>query len=297
MELNYQVSEEQRKIWAVQLDLLQKFKEICDKYGLRYSATAGTLLGAVRHKGFIPWDDDIDVALMWPDYQKLLEVAPKECQYPYFFQSYLTEKDSETNACRLRRSDTTGFTRWEYENVGGDYNLGIFIDIFPLFYIPDDPAIRKAQKENVLHYWKCIRGYNAVRQQLLGKKVNETYQQYIPLYEKMAASMTIEQIKRAYLDACAVSDSPQRELGATASRIHLPTLMWDTAWYANYIDLPFEGTTISCPLCYEEVLRKQYGDWRTPVMNGAMHEMFFVDTETPYADYLRTNEQGRQAEG
>ena len=126
-----------RKLWDVVLDLLEKFKSICYKYNLSYSATAGTLLGAVRHKGFIPWDDDIDLALPWPDYKCLLEVAPKECHYPYFFQSFLTEKDGEVAGCRLRRSDTTGFTKWEHLNVGPDYDRGIFIDIFPLFNVPD----------------------------------------------------------------------------------------------------------------------------------------------------------------
>ena len=79
------------KIWNIELDLLEKLKSICKKYNLEYCASSGTLLGAARHKGFIPWDDDIDVFLMWADYKKLLEVAPKECQYPYFFQSFLTE--------------------------------------------------------------------------------------------------------------------------------------------------------------------------------------------------------------
>jgi len=285
--MDYQITDQQRKLWAVQLDLLEKFKEICRKYGLQYSATAGTLLGAARHKGFIPWDDDIDVALMWPDYQKLLEVAPLECQYPYFFQSYLTEPDGETNACRLRRSDTTGYTRWEHENVGGDYNLGVFIDIFPLFYVPDDPQLREEQKNRVMYYWKCIRGHDASCQQLQGRPVNEDYRQYIPIYEEVASHMSVEQIKGAYLNACAAVSAPQREIGATASRVHSPKLMWNSEWYASYTELPFENTTVSCPVDYEKVLTKQYGDWRTPVMNGAVHEMFFVDTERPYTDCRR----------
>lgn len=283
----YQVTEQQKKLWVVQLDLLEKFKEICKKYGLTYSATAGTLLGAARHKGFIPWDDDIDVALMWPDYQKLLEVAPIECQYPYYFQSYQTEKDGETNACRLRRSDTTGFTKWEHDNVSGDYNFGIFIDIFPLFYVPDDPGIREEQRERVLYYWKCIRGHDALEQKQRGNVVNEAYLPYIPLYEEISSCMSVVQLKTAYLNACAMVKTPQREIGATASRIHLPQLMWDIEWYRSYVELPFENTTISCPIDYEKVLTKQYGDWHIPVMNGAVHEMFAVDTETPYTEYLR----------
>ena len=73
-----------QEIQKVELDLLEKFISVCKKYNIMYYADAGTLLGAVRHKGFIPWDDDIDLALLWPDYQKLMEVAPRECEYPYF---------------------------------------------------------------------------------------------------------------------------------------------------------------------------------------------------------------------
>lgn len=138
-----------QRIWEVELDLLEKLKQICKKYDLTYCASSGTLLGAARHQGFIPWDDDIDVFLMWSDYKKLMKVAPKECSYPYFFQSYITEKNGEASACRLRRSDTTGFTLWEKENTDCDYDKGIFIDIFPLFYVAGSKVLRKAQKKRL----------------------------------------------------------------------------------------------------------------------------------------------------
>ena len=109
----YIVTEHTRKLWAVELDLLEQFKKLCAKHGLRYYALAGTLLGAVRYKGFIPWDDDIDVAMPWEDCKKLMEIAPHELSYPYFLQCYLTEEHAELHPIRLRRSDTTGCTRWD----------------------------------------------------------------------------------------------------------------------------------------------------------------------------------------
>ena len=101
--------------------------------------------------------------LPWEDYKKFMEVAPDECEYPYFFQSFLTETDGEASASRLRRSDTTGFTKWEHENVGPDYDRGIFIDIFPLFNVPDSEEERRIQKESIMFFWKCIRGHDAFR--------------------------------------------------------------------------------------------------------------------------------------
>lgn len=273
-----------KKIWAVELDLLEKLKDICQKYNLRYCASSGTLLGAARHKGFIPWDDDIDVFLPWTDYKKLLEIAPKECKYPYCFQSFLSEPDGEASASRLRRSDTTGFTKWEYENVGSEYDKGIFIDIFPLFYVPETETERTVQKETIMFFWKCIRGHDALLQISRGKVPNPDYEKYIMYYKCVRESMSIQDIKWAYLNACAIDNKPTSIVGATSSRVHLETLMWDSSLYDEYINLPFEDTIICCPKEYEKVLDKQYGDWKTPVENGSRHEMFAVDTDVPWRD-------------
>ena len=281
------------KIWNIELDLLEKLKEICTKYHLNYCASSGTLLGAVRHKGFIPWDDDIDIFLPWSDYKILLEKAPKECEYPYFFQSFLTDPDSEASASRLRRSDTTGYTQWEHDNMGPDYNKGIFIDIFPLFNIPDSDTERAIQKESIMFFWKCMRGYNAY-QQARGNKVNPLYKDYLPYYLSVQESMSIQEIKWAYLNACAMKDGHTREVGATSSRVHQPNLMWDSELYNDFIDLPFESTTIRCPSKYEKVLDKQFGNWRIPIKNGARHEMYIVNTEIPYEDYNDVSQPNNQ---
>lgn len=276
-------------IWKVEIDLLEKFKSICSKYNLTYCASSGTLLGAVRHRGFIPWDDDIDVFLPWLDYKKFLEVAPAECEYPYFFQSFLTDEEGEASASRLRRSDTTGFTKWEYDNVGDNYNKGIFIDIFPLFNVPDKEEEKAIQKESVIFFWKCMRGYEANKKIESGKVPNSDYVPYIPYYKSVCQSMTITDIKWAYLNACAMEREETIEVGATSSRVHKPNLMWDASLYKSYIDLPFENTTIRCPEQYEKVLDKQYRDWRVPVKNGSRHEMVAISTKIAWKDFDYTS--------
>lgn len=270
-----------RNIWSVELDLLEKFKSICRKYDLSYCASSGTLLGAARHMGFIPWDDDIDVFLPWEDYKRLLELAPGECKYPYFFQSFLTEAEGEASASRLRRSDTTGFTLWEQKNVGPEYDKGVFIDIFPLFKVPDSERERSVQKETIMFFWRCMRG-GIARGQMERGQVNEDYIQYIPYYDSVCKYMSMTDIKWAYLSACAMADGDTKEVGATSSRVHLPSLMWDSKLYESYVDLPFENTTIRCPAEFEKVLDKQYGDWHVPVENGSRHEMAVIDTTTPW---------------
>ena len=180
MDLKYVVSEETKKLWAVELSLFEKFKEICNKWNLTYYASDGTLLGAARHKGFIPWDDDMDFGMLWPDYKKLMEIAPKECDYPFVFQGIYSDPYSMVVGSRLRRSDTTGVTKWEYENIGPEHDLGVFIDIFPLFSVPDSEEERAEQKEKVMHLWRCIHGHDALILQKKGKMINDKYVSFIP---------------------------------------------------------------------------------------------------------------------
>ncbi len=284
----YVISEQVRKLWAVELDLLEKFKDLCKKHSLRYYAIAGTLLGAVRHKGFIPWDDDIDVAMPWEDCKRMMQIAPKELSYPYFFQCYLTEKDAELHPIRLRRSDTTGCTKWEYENVTDrNYNLGVFIDIFPLFYVPQDSALKAKQKELVIDTWKAFRGYTA----LMGKEkglasMNPEYAKYIEIYREYSKKYTIQQIKELYYKYCAIQQEPTEEVAVTSYRVNDPINTWKTEWFNETVELPFENTTITVPKGYIQWLDWRYGDWKVPVFNSAGHEMYMFDTDVPYKEKL-----------
>lgn len=90
----YTVTRKMKEVWAVELDLLKEFKRVCNKYDLKYCADGGTLLGAIRHQGFIPWDDDLDIAMLRKDFEKLNEVAPAEFKKPYFWQTEETDKGS-----------------------------------------------------------------------------------------------------------------------------------------------------------------------------------------------------------
>ena len=107
----YHVSSKMKKAWAVMIDLLVEFDRVCKKNGIKYFASGGTMLGAIRHKGFIPWDDDIDVMMFREDYDKLLEVGPREFQHPYFFQNKLTDPCCVDIFSKLRNSETTALLK------------------------------------------------------------------------------------------------------------------------------------------------------------------------------------------
>ena len=89
---DFLVDEKRKKVWAVELEMLEKLDEVCKNHDITYWVFYGTLLGAVRHKGFVPWDDDIDVVMFRNDYERFQTVAPHEFQEPYFFQNSYTDR-------------------------------------------------------------------------------------------------------------------------------------------------------------------------------------------------------------
>ncbi|MBR1621497.1 MAG: LicD family protein, partial [Prevotella sp.] len=82
---DYKITREMKELWAIELDLYMELKRVCNKFNLKFAADSGTLLGAIRHNGFIPWDDDMDFSMPREDYEKLCEIAPKEFAPPYYF--------------------------------------------------------------------------------------------------------------------------------------------------------------------------------------------------------------------
>jgi len=278
----YHVTEEIKKLWAIELDLFNEFDRVCKKLEIPYFAIGGTLLGAARHKGFIPWDDDMDFAMLWDDFNKFWEVAPQEIKTPYYLQSFRTDINADVSpTLKLRNSETSGATKWEYDNVKvSSHNKGIFVDIFPLFDVPEGQEQRDIQKKKIDQAWRAVRGWNAIQNIKAG--YSTSYEQYISDYEIMSKGMSIEQIKQRYIDACSMVEGINEEVGLTACRTHFEKMIWKKEWFDGTVELPFEFTKIPCPKSYEKVLEKHYGDWKIPVCNSAMHEIYILDTEIPY---------------
>lgn len=156
----YTVTRQRKEVWAVELDLLREFSRVCNKYNLKYCADGGTLLGAIRHHGFIPWDDDLDIAMLRSDFEKLNEVAPIEFKKPYFWQTEETDKGSARGHAQLRNSATTSIIKTEYERQrNNNFNQGIFIDIFPFDTVIDD---QKKLAEQDLNRLKLFEKYREI---------------------------------------------------------------------------------------------------------------------------------------
>ena len=136
-------SEMLRGLQLVELELLQEFDRICRKYGIPYCIIAGTMLGAVRHGGFIPWDDDADVALLRDDYERFRAVCEQELDpAKYYFQDHAVTPGYRWGYGKLRRADTL-FLREHQEHM--PYDQGVFIDVFPLDAVPESHVGRAAK--------------------------------------------------------------------------------------------------------------------------------------------------------
>lgn len=141
MELAY--TEKMERLHKLELQIALEIRRICEKHNIPYFLTAGTLLGAVRHGGFIPWDDDMDLGMLRENYERFLEVCPEELGEEYMLQTWDTDPNYPFSFAKIRLKGThivEGFS--EYTDPEKN---GLFVDIFPFDSVPDDPAQRKKQ--------------------------------------------------------------------------------------------------------------------------------------------------------
>lgn len=285
----FTVTRERKEIWAVELDLLYKLQNVCRTYNLALYADGGTVLGAVRHKGFIPWDDDIDLSMPRKDYNKLCEIAPRVFDKPYFFQTEFTDPGSGRGHAQLRNSNTTGILNWE-KNITLPYNLGMFIDIFPLDNIPDNDQQRIQFYKNLSKLTIAERRY---RERFFGFDLSEGWRKDIKhIFNKMMRPF-VKSYNNEY--ASVIEDEKQRYITVNSNQIanlvfvsgNYQRCIWDKDIFERYLEVPFEFLTVKIPAKYDEYLTHTYGDWRTPVRGANTHGSVLFDTNKPYTAYLK----------
>ena len=289
MRCGYQVTTEMKKIWAVELDLLYEFQRVTNKYDIKYIAEGGTMLGAVRHKGFIPWDNDIDIMMMRDEYDKLCSIACKEFNHPYFFQTEYTDPGSLRCHAQLRNSETTAILN--NERAGHfSFNQGIFIDIFPLDAVPDNDKIfestsRKAMKYfNYMHHLASI-SWQYKRNNPNGKNKIRAFLHTIgnPLF-----SYLTHYYYKKYEAICKKYNGVRtKKLSIFCMGYKYKKLHRCRVDHEETIMMPFEF--ISIPVCknYNHALTELFGDWHEYIIGGSLHENILFDTENSYINYIQ----------
>ena len=283
----YTISSNMKQIWAVQLDILQEIAMICNKHDIKYFAIGGTLLGAVRHKGYIPWDDDLDIAMYREDYNKFCKIAPKELHNPFFFQTEDTDPGYLLRHAKVRNSNTTAILSIQKDKKY-KFNQGIFVDIFPLDRIPDDLEERDVYFEELFNTWGDVYKHSAFinrkdfiisglesnyNREQIQNHVNNLYNRFEELSAKYNDVLTME--------ACIIA------LTVLPNKVNL-NWTWKYEYFRELEYVPFEFLSIPIPKHSKEILSTTYGNWRKFVIGNNLHGEIVFDVNTPFLDYINS---------
>ncbi len=297
------VSEMMKRTWGAQLEIFDRVKNLCDKLGIKYYAEVGTILGAVRHGGIIPWDDDIDIAMLREDYNKLLEHGNELGDDLCLRSIYSSETFFQFHAVATHKAD---ILEWDDERMKRNHECPFIcsVDIFPLDYYPQEP--KKFEVFRQLYNFSYSVLYDLVdyENRNFGGKL-QTYEQLADSSEVKELFDRIDLLKGFILnhlgksisinenvslrnqlakitDMIAQSNGKNNSAGVEYAP-KLPLGIYGCRpieCYKSRTELPFECTTIMVPSGYQEVLRAIYGEnYMTPVFNGAGHDYPFFKHE------------------
>lgn len=243
------------EIKSVLLKTLVRFNEFCEKNDIKYTLAYGTALGAIRHKGFIPWDDDIDVLMMRSEYNKFEAAWKKYVQNNIDHYKLWPELDEENYfIVYVAKFFDTDTALYEYFSNGTEIEYGIFIDIFVLDHIPVEKSEQKKLFLDVHFYWKWIQHF-----QRHFKKWNQFVRQYnLPLPSLDMMVNKLMERKNRY----------NRELTPLVSMIQdyqkkkdINLSIFKYEWFHDYILTDFEGYKFPIIKAYDEMLKNSYGNY------------------------------------
>lgn len=283
----YTISRTMKKVWAIELDLLNELDKICKNNNIEYYIFFGSLLGTIRHKGFIPWDDDIDVVMTRDNYNRLLALPSSLFCYPYFLQNEYTDPGCHIALSKFRNSDTAVVLDFE-EPYRYTYNQGIFLDIFPLDNAPDDPA--ELQRHiNRVKRWKqgaliWSRRFNSSR----------IFFNNSVLYITAPLIYFLKMIIRAFRIPNIPHTIFEKELQRYNAVETKNLIMLSVGNFAPFprnalsgtINMPFEMLEVPVPTGYETVLNCLYGNWKIFVKGTSCHEGATYYPDKPYKRIL-----------
>lgn len=285
---DYTISPVIKKVWAVEIDLICELERVCQKHGLKFFACAGTALGVERHRGFIPWDDDVDLMMMRSDFEKLLQ-HKNEFKHPYFLQHQSTDPAFMYGFAKLQNLETTAI-----EQPLSPSKQGIFIDIFPLDSVPDNEddlkqfeldmevALRRMQMviNSTYNYYPEASSSSI----LFFKKQFHFFFDCLGLFSKLGQRMAkkFDKICSRYNNSGSNNVS-MLAFQPSSRKYHTPRKFYENIEYKQFefIELPVLAED-------DSYLTHIFGDYMKPVRGSSFHEGIFFDPSNPYTKYIKS---------
>ena len=240
-----------KQLQNTMLEILQIVDRVCREHKIQYSLCSGTLLGAVRHKGFIPWDDDLDIRMTRENYDRFISIWNKLKAEGYSLQSKENTPDFPQSFVKIRK-DNTAFIQYEWEK--GAYNTGIFIDIFPLDRIPDN-KLKKA-----LFLFRSYK-YLIYTRENLHSEQNRLIIAFVSILMKVTTHNYRMRYREKYVEKLRKIDQNQslKCFGVeqpSMFKVEFPPDIAD-----EYVDLEFEGQQFMSFKKWDEFLSAMFGDY------------------------------------
>lgn len=247
-------SENLRKLQLVELEMLKEVDRICRIHDINYIIDGGTLLGAVRHGGFIPWDDDLDIRMLRKDYEKFCEICKRTLDEKYFLQTYKTDSGYRWGYARLLKNDTV-FIRKDHEELKS--KNGIFIDIFPDDNLPENYF---AFKYCTVISWLCRKMlYSEVGKNHTDNLLSRIGFILLDVFPKKWAHFMLEHLTNKY-EKCEATKVRCFGWGS-----HEETKGLQKEWIKDTCDIKFEGIIVRAPVKADEFLIHYFGEnYMTP---------------------------------
>ena len=269
--------EQLAELKQIEKEMLRVFVGVCERLHLRYYLMGGTLLGAVRHQGFIPWDDDIDVGMPREDYEVFLSRGQEYMPNHLFIQSIFSDAEYPMCFAKIRNSETT-FIETSVHHL--KMNHGVYIDIFPLDYYPDDEAERKRfDKKKSVYDRRILSVFN------FSDKKRFTTRGLSCLLKLRYPSVKAVVHKRESLYRSVRKSSMIANHGGAWGKKEIMPL----DWYGEGALLMFEGMKVSAPTQYHNWLTQVYGDYmQLPPVDKRVshHHNDVIDLHKSYKEYV-----------
>lgn len=266
-----------RTLQLTQLEILKVFDAFCREHDLKYSLYAGSLLGAVRHQGFIPWDDDLDVCMDRGDYDRFLELWQQNPVEGYVLQNKENSKYFDQSFTKLRKDHTT-FLQDEWEI--GNHHTGIFLDVFPIDRIPNGKRNRAVFKARCMVYQLLTREFVPPKGNALVRLGSAVILKCVPKTNRPRLR------KKLLKNITKYNENP------TLERIFIETVGSLRKTYApdladRFVKLPFEDGEFWCFEGWHDHLRAMFGDYMTPPPESErawQHHPIIIDFEHNYEE-------------